>query len=189
MKVILNNDVPNLGEIGDVKEVAKGYARNYLLPRMLAFVFNDKTAGMFQKRQAEIEGRKAAKRQASFSFREKLEAEELLFDLPAGLNGKLFGAVTNVTVADELLKRGIELDRKKIEIPGRSIKSIGNYKIAIKLYEKEEAILRLAVKGHVEKKAEPQHEPKHHKHHERHDENPAQDATAPAIQEPPKTEL
>ena len=127
MKVILNQDVPNLGELGDIKEVAPGYARNYLFPRNLAFLFTQKTKALFEKRTSEIEALKAAKRNDSASLREKLEAEEIAITVPAGQNGKLYGAVTNATIYDELLKKGIEIDRKKIEVPGRSIKSVGNY--------------------------------------------------------------
>ncbi|HEY9054790.1 MAG TPA: 50S ribosomal protein L9 [Rectinemataceae bacterium] len=148
MKVILNQDVPNLGEIGDVRDVAPGFARNYLLPRGLVMVHNAKSLALFEKRKAEIEARKAEKRQSSASLKDKLEAEELALSMPAGANGKLYGAVTNATVADELLKKGIEVDRKKIEVPGRSIKNIGHYKVIIHLYEKEEAIVRLSIAGH-----------------------------------------
>jgi len=147
MKVILNNDVPNLGELGDVKEVAMGYARNFLFPRNLAYAFNQKTAQLFERRKTEIEELKAAKRMASASLKEKLEAEEISVTVPAGTNGKLYGAVTGHTVADELLKKGIEIDRKKIEVPGRSIKSVGSYKILVRLYDKEEATVRLVVIG------------------------------------------
>ena len=172
MKVILNRDVPNLGEIGDVKEVSKGYARNYLLPQNHALIYNDKNVALFRKRQEEIDALKMQKRQASFTLKEKLESEELHFDMPAGNNGKLFGAITNATVADELLKRGIEIDRKKIEVPGKSIKMTGNYKITIKLYEKEEAIVSLSIKGHVEKKAEhAKPEPRTRHYNQRSDDN------------------
>ncbi|MGO8694548.1 MAG: 50S ribosomal protein L9 [Rectinemataceae bacterium] len=147
MKVILNNDVPNLGEIGDIKEVASGYARNFLFPRSLAYAFNSRTAQLFERRKTEIESLKAAKRNASASLKEKLEAEEIGVTVPAGANGKLYGAVTGHTVADELLKKGIEIDRKKIEVPGRSIKNVGSYKILVHLYDKEEASLRLVVIG------------------------------------------
>ncbi|HET7839938.1 MAG TPA: 50S ribosomal protein L9 [Rectinemataceae bacterium] len=160
MKVILNNDVPNLGELGDVKDVASGYARNYLFPRNLAYIFNSKTSGMFQKRQAEIEALKNAKRQASLGLKEKLEAEEISITLPAGANGKLYGAVTSHSVADELLKKGIELDRKKIEVPGRSIKSVGNYKVLVRLYEKDEATIRLAIHGAAVKSDKPEEAPR-----------------------------
>ncbi len=159
MKVILNQDIENLGEIGDIREVAPGYARNYLLPKKLVMVYNQKTAGMLQKRQAEILAIKEQKRLASRSLKEKIEAETLVITMPAGNNGKLYGAVTNHSVADELLKKGIEIDRKKIEVPGRSIKSVGNYKVLIHLYEKEEAILKCTVEAQAvasseEKKSE-----------------------------------
>lgn len=158
MKVILNQDVPSLGEVGDIKEVAPGYARNFLLPRALVSPYNKLTASLFDKRKSEIEALKQSKRDASSVLKEKLEAEDLQIHVPAGANGKLYGAVTNATVADELLKKGIEIDRKKIEVPGRSVKSTGNYKVTIRLYEKEEAILRLAVIGQevkTESKSDP----------------------------------
>lgn len=157
MKVILNQDVPNLGELGDVKDVASGYARNYLFPRSLALAFNQRTVALFERRKTEIEELKATKRSASAGLKEKLEAEEITVDVPAGQNGKLYGAVTGQIVVDELAKKGIEIDRKKIEIPGRSIKSIGNYKLLVHLYEREEATLHLVVKGHeVKSEAKPE---------------------------------
>jgi len=148
MKVILNQDVPNLGELGDVKEVAPGYARNYLFPRNFALAFNKHAVGLFERRKTEIEDLKANKRSASASLKEKIEAEEIAIDVPAGASGKLYGAVTAQVIVDELAKKGIEIERKKIEVPGHSIKSVGNYKILVRLYEKEEAELKLAVKGH-----------------------------------------
>ncbi|MBN2874367.1 MAG: 50S ribosomal protein L9 [Spirochaetales bacterium] len=151
MKVILNNDVPDLGELGDVKDVAAGYARNFLLPRGLVFPYSPATVAMFEKRKSEIEARKAEKRASSADLRAKLEAEELVLDMPAGQNGKLFGAVSNATIADELLKKGIHVDRKKIDVPGRVLKSTGTYKVVVHLYEKEDATVRIVIKGHVEK--------------------------------------
>lgn len=154
MKVILNQDVPNLGELGDIKEVAPGYARNFLFPRSLAFLFNGKTKALFEKRNAEIAALKDEKRKESLSLKEKLEAEEIVISVPAGQNGKLYGAVTNASVYDELLKKGFDIDRKKIEVPGRSIKSVGTYKVIVKLYEKDEATLKLNVQGHAVKAEE-----------------------------------
>ncbi len=147
MKVILNQDVPNLGELGDVKEVAPGYARNYLFPRSFALPDTPKTEALFAKRASEIEALKAAKRQDSASLKQKVEAEEITITVPAGQNGKLYGAITSATIADELLKKGISVDRKKIEVPGKSLKSVGGYKINIHLYEKDEAVLSLKVVG------------------------------------------
>ena len=109
MKVILNVDVKHLGEEGDVKNVANGYARNFLLPRNLAVPYNEATVAIFEAKKAEIEARKEQKRKDSASLKEKLEALELELIMPAGANGKLFGSVTNSVIADALLKLGFEI--------------------------------------------------------------------------------
>jgi large subunit ribosomal protein L9 len=169
MRVILNQDVPNLGELGDVKDVAPGYARNFLFPRSMAFAHNVKTVALFEKRKAEIDALRAAKRAASSGLKEKIEAEELVLILPAGANGKLYGAVTGHNVVDEMAKRGIEIDRKKVEVPGHSIKSIGNYKVLVRLYEKDEATLRVSVQGQpvkVESKEESAPKPRRRRNEE-----------------------
>lgn len=154
MRVILNMDVPNLGELGDIKEVAPGYARNFLFPRGFAVVASQRALEQFKRRAAEIEQRREEKRKASMGLKERIESEELVVSVPAGHNGKLYGAVTNATIYDELLKKGIEIERKKIEVAGHSIKNIGTYKVAVHLYEKEEAILVVKVEGHAVKAAE-----------------------------------
>ncbi|MDR2194347.1 MAG: 50S ribosomal protein L9 [Treponema sp.] len=147
MKVILNKDLATLGEEGDVRDVARGYFRNYLFPRGIAVPYNDKTVKIFEARKDEIAVRKAEKRKAAVSLKEKLEALELLLTMPAGANGKLYGAVTNQTISDELIKQGFQLERKRIEIPGNSFKSVGKYKITIKLYEGEVAEISLTVQA------------------------------------------
>lgn len=164
MKIILNQDVQNLGEMGDTKEVAAGYARNFLFPRGLALPLNVKTVAFFERRKQEIESHKDEKRKVSSSLRDKLEAQDLTFAMPAGANGKLFGAVTSQTVADELLKRDIIVDRKKIDVPDKALKSIGNYKVIVHLYEKEEATLKVSVVAQEVKKAEPSAEPARKSH-------------------------
>jgi len=147
MKVILNKDVHPLGEEGDVKDVAAGYARNYLYPRGLALPYTDKTVKIFESRRAEIEARKAAKRGDANALKEKIEALEVTIVMPAGANGKLYGAVTNQTVADELAKHELKIERKKIELPGNSFKSVGRYRVHIKLYENLGADMAVVVQG------------------------------------------
>ena len=146
MKVILNVDVKSLGEEGDVKNVANGYARNFLLPRNLAVPYNEATVLMFEAKKAEIEARKEQKRKDSASLKEKLEAANVEISMPAGNNGKLYGAVTNLTVAEVLAKNGFEVERKKIEVPGLTIKSVGKYTVTIRLYEASVAEVALEVK-------------------------------------------
>ncbi|EPF26809.1 ribosomal protein L9 [Treponema socranskii subsp. paredis ATCC 35535] len=147
MKVILNTDIKTLGEEGDIKNVADGYFRNFLRPRRLAVPYNAATVAFFESRKAEIEARKEQKRRDSASLKEKLEALHLEITMPAGRNGKLFGAVSAQVISDLLAKNGFEIERKRIEIPGVSIKSVGNYHFSVKLYEAQTAQMIVSVKG------------------------------------------
>jgi large subunit ribosomal protein L9 len=147
MKVILNVDVKSLGEEGDVKNVANGYARNYLLPRNLAVPYNEITVAVFEAKKAEIEARKEQKRKDSASLKERLEAPVVDIVMPASSNGKLFGAVTANVICDTLAKLGFDIERKRIEIPGKSFKSTGNYKVTVRLYEAQTAELKICVKA------------------------------------------
>ena len=147
MKVILNVDVKSLGEEGDVKNVANGYARNFLLPRNLAVPYNDATVALFEARKAEIEARKEQKRKDSASLKDKLEALTLEVVMPAGANGKLYGAVSAHVIAEALTKQGFEIERKRIELPGAAIKSVGTFKVVIKLYEAQTAEVHVNVKA------------------------------------------
>ena len=147
MKVILNVDVKSLGEEGDVKNVANGYARNFLLPRNLAVPYNEATVALFEARKAEIEARKEQKRKDSASLKDKLEALTLEVVMPAGANGKLYGAVSAHVIAEALTKQGFEIERKRIELPGAAIKSVGTFKVVIKLYEAQTAEVHVNVKA------------------------------------------
>ena len=153
MKVILNTDIKTLGEEGDIKNVADGYFRNFLRPRRLAVPYNAATVAFFESRKAEIEARKEQKRRDSASLKEKLEALHLEITMPAGRNGKLFGAVSAQVISDLLAKNGFEIERKRIEIPGVSIKSVGNYHFSVKLYEAQTAQMIVSVKGEVSAEA------------------------------------
>jgi large subunit ribosomal protein L9 len=170
MKVILNKDLTTLGEEGDVKDVAKGYARNYLFPRGIALPYTEKNIRMFESRREEIDARKAAKRQDALGLKEKLEAVELVISMPAGANGKLYGAVTSQTVADELTKQGFPTERKRVELPGNSFKSVGKYKVAVKLYESASAEVGVNVEAQI-LKIEPKHPSPGRKDKRRHGEH------------------
>jgi large subunit ribosomal protein L9 len=154
MKVILNKDLSTLGEEGDVKDVAKGYARNYLFPRGIALPYNESTIRLFDSRREEIEARKTEKRDAARGLKERIESLELLLTMPAGANGRLFGSVTSQTVVDELARQGFQIERKRIELQGNSFKSVGKYKVTVHLYESAVAELGVTVQGQVEKAPE-----------------------------------
>ncbi|MCL2175467.1 MAG: 50S ribosomal protein L9 [Treponema sp.] len=145
MKVILNKDHAPLGEEGDVKEVAKGYARNFLFPRGIALPFTLRMIKLIEGRRAEIDARKEQKRLDARGLKEKLDALELNITMPAGANGKLYGAVTNQTISDELTKSGFQIERKRIELAGNGFKSVGKYKAVIKLYENNYAEISVVI--------------------------------------------
>jgi len=189
MKVILNEDVKHLGEMGDVKNVANGYARNYLFPHMFAVPYTDETVAYFDGKKAEIEARKAQKRADSASLKDKLEALEVKLTMPAGTNGKLYGAVTSQTLSDFYSKNGFEIERKRIEIPGLTVKNTGNYHFTVHLYESAVAEVKLVVEGQVvaetagaekkeEKKGRKERAPKA-------EDKPAENAAEPKAEEQP----
>jgi len=145
MKVILNKDLATLGEEGDVKEVAKGYARNYLFPRGIALPYTPRMIKLIEGRRVEIEARKEQKRMDARGIKEKLDSLELSITMPAGANGRLYGAVTNQTIMEELAKNGFQIERKRIELAGNSFKSVGKYKAGIKLYENQSAEISITI--------------------------------------------
>ena len=144
MKIILNQDVVNLGEEGDVCVVKDGYARNYLLPTGVAVIYN--------KSNAAIEKRKVEKRAEAASLKEKLDAVTLEIVVPAGESGKLFGSVTSIMVQEALSKLGFEIERKKIEVQTHAIKMTGSYTITVHLYENESSQIKLNVVSEAELK-------------------------------------
>ncbi len=150
MKVILNEDVKHLGEEGDIKDVANGYARNYLFPRSLAVPCNEMTLAVFETRKAEIEAKKQAKRADAASLKEKLEAAVVSITMPAGANGKLYGAVTAQTVTEALRALGFEVERKRVELPTLTIKSVGKYSALVRLYENSQAQVQVVVSAQGE---------------------------------------
>lgn len=151
MKVILNEDVKHLGEEGDVKDVATGYARNYLLPRSLAIPYSKEAVAYFESRREEIEARKAVKRENAKGLKERLESLDIVIAMPAGPNGKLYGAVTAQTIADELQKLGFDIERKRIEITGSAIKVAGKFEVTVKLYENAVAKVPVTVEAQLPK--------------------------------------
>jgi large subunit ribosomal protein L9 len=146
-KVILNQDVTGLGEEGDIREVAAGYARNFLYPQKFAMPYTKQSLQELESRRSAIERRKEEKRAAAMGLKERLEAEELQFSMPAGESGKLFGSVNNATIAQELEKRGFAVEKKRIEVPEHNIRMVGTYAVRIHLYGNEQAEVNVVVEA------------------------------------------
>ncbi len=147
MKVILNKDAVNLGEEGDICEVADGYGRNYLIPQKIAVPYSRHSLELLNQKRNAIEKRKEQKRLEARSQKEKLEQEELVLERPVGDKGKLYGSVTNATIVEELAKKGIQLEKKRVDVPDNAIKTIGEYTVKVKLYESENAELKIKIEG------------------------------------------
>ncbi len=135
MKVILKQDIRALGKRGDIKEVADGYARNYLLPKGLAIeassgnikILSDQKEMMVQK---ELREREEAKELA-----DRLNGLEISFKVKTGEGGRLFGSITGKDLADQIYqKTKIELDKRKLEIE-ESIKNLGKHQVKVHLYK------------------------------------------------------
>jgi len=134
MEVILLNDVEKVGLRGEVVNVARGYARNYLLPRRLAEVATPAKVAELHKRESQRARHEARSFEQAQEMAKTLEQTELRFDVKAGPTGSLFGSVTPTDIADEVWRvRKIRVDRRKIGID--TIKRIGRYEVPIELFQ------------------------------------------------------
>jgi len=147
MKVILNKDISNLGEEGDIKDVARGYARNFLIPKQLVMPYTREALAILESRRERLDERRKEKQKAALDIKTRLESEELVLEMPAGERGRLFGSVTSATIVDALAAQGITVERKRLEIPEKTIKSVGTTRVRVRLYGEEEAELKVVVRA------------------------------------------
>jgi len=144
MKVILKENIDTLGHIGDVVKVAPGYARNYLLPKGFALVATEKNSKALEHAKRQMEYKKNKVLEAARQFAAKIDALTLNLTHQAGEEGKLFGSVTNMELADHLKSQGIEIDRKKIVLAD-PIKQVGEYAVTVKVHPEVTATLKVTV--------------------------------------------
>lgn len=133
MDVILREDVEKLGHAGEVVTVKDGYARNYLLPRGLAYVATDGNRRRLDSEQRQRDRRAAAEVAGARDAAARLEAVSLSFSMKAGEGDKLFGSVTAGDIAERLREEGMVVDRKAVELE-EPIKALGVYKVPIRLH-------------------------------------------------------
>jgi large subunit ribosomal protein L9 len=134
MEVILREDVDKVGLRGEVVNVARGYARNYLFPRKLAQAATPALVKELEKRQAQLSRHEAASVEQAREIAAKLEQAELRFDVKSGPTGSLFGSVTPTNIADQIWEKyKVRVDRRKIGTD--TIKRIGRYEIPIELFQ------------------------------------------------------
>ena len=145
MQVILRQDVDKLGLRGDVVDVARGYARNFLLPRKLAETATPAKVAEVRKHEEKRAKQEAQSVEQAQEIVTRLEADELRFDAPAGETGTLFGSVTATNIVEEVWNsKKTRIDRRKIDL-AEPIKRIGRYEIPVTLFGEVTATLRVAV--------------------------------------------
>ncbi|MGI5862974.1 MAG: 50S ribosomal protein L9 [Myxococcales bacterium] len=133
MKLILREDVANLGRSGDLVEVRDGYGRNFLLPRKLAVVANEKNIRQLEHDRRVIAAHQAKMRAAAGDIAAQLERTEIKIARKVGEQDKLYGSVTALDIADALVSRGIKIDRRAINL-AEPIKSTGTYEVDVRLH-------------------------------------------------------
>jgi large subunit ribosomal protein L9 len=144
MKVILKEDVKKIGSMGQIVTVADGFARNYLVPKGLAVEANIKNMKSLEHAKRVIQ-EKAKKVKASVQdFADRLSQISLVIKAKAGEEGKLFGSVTTMDIAEQLKNEGIEIDKKKISLD-EPIKRIGTYAVSVRLHPEVETQINLQV--------------------------------------------
>jgi large subunit ribosomal protein L9 len=147
MKIVLMQDVPNLGRTGEIKEVAGGYGRNYLIPKGYATMATPGLIKQAEERAAAQQRREQKARTQFEQVAQQINGQTLRFDVRVGELDRLYGAITNADIADKLRQQfGIEIDRRKIDL-GDPIKRAGVYSVPVRLAADLEPRLNVVIEG------------------------------------------
>jgi len=147
MQVILMEKVVNLGALGDVVKVKDGYARNFLIPQGKARRATPSNLAEFEKRRAELEKAQAVSLEDAQSRLERMNGLMLQIQRKAGVDGRLFGSVTNYDIVEALQAQGHTVERSAVRLPQGPLKAIGDYPIAIHLHTDVVANITVSVLG------------------------------------------
>ena len=147
MQVILMERLANLGNLGDVVKVKDGYARNYLIPKGKAKRATEENLKAFEARRAELEMAQAAALAQAQERGAKLDGQTLKITQKAGVDGRLFGSVTNYDIVDALKATGHEVERSQVRMPTGPLKQVGEYPIQIALHTDVVVTITVSVIG------------------------------------------
>lgn len=134
MQVILLEKVVNLGDLGDIVKVKDGYARNFLIPAGRARRATEANKAEFEARRAELEKAAAAKLALAKSLAEKMSGLTLKLTQKAGVDGRLFGSVTNHDIAEELCRQGHKVSKAQVRMPNGPIKMVSDSSVSVALH-------------------------------------------------------
>lgn len=134
MQIILLEKVVNLGNLGDIVKVKDGYARNFLIPNKKARRATKDAIAEFEVRRAELEKIAAEKLAAAQAEGEKLNGLTVQIAQKAGVDGRLFGSVTNADIADALTKQGFGVEKAQVRLPEGPLKMVGDHPVQVSLH-------------------------------------------------------
>lgn len=147
MQIILLEKVTNLGQLGDIVKVKEGFARNYLIPKGKAKRATPANVAEFEKRRAELEKVQADVFSEAQERAAKLEGLMVQITQKAGVDGRLFGSVTNYDIAQALQAQGFEVAKATVRLPQGPLKQIGDYDIVLDLHADAKATIKVSVLG------------------------------------------
>jgi large subunit ribosomal protein L9 len=134
MEIILMDKVANLGNLGDVVKVKDGFARNYLIPQGMAKRANKANIAVFEERKAELEKLAAEKLAAAQARSEQMSGVVVRVEQKAGVDGRLFGSVTNADIAEALTAQGNAVAKAEVRLPDGPFKAVGEYQVTLSLH-------------------------------------------------------
>lgn len=144
MQIILRKELVSLGRTGDVVTVKSGYARNYLIPRGFAYAVTKSNLARLENEKKVLQVRDLKDRRQAGDMHAKLQGLRLSIPVQVGEENRMFGSVTSADIAEAIRQRGIEVDRRKIELD-EPIKRVGEFDIPIKLHREVTVIIKLDV--------------------------------------------
>jgi large subunit ribosomal protein L9 len=149
MEIILRETIENLGRAGQVVKVADGYARNYLLPRKLAYIATPGNRKVIEYERQALLKREAGQKEDAEKLKELLDKVEIVVSRKVGEQNALYGSVTNSDVSEELEKKGFQVEKRKIHMDDH-IKTLGEFSIPIRLFKDVTAHVKLKVEAESE---------------------------------------
>lgn len=141
MKVILRKNFDQLGQIGDVVDVKNGFARNFLIPRDIAYAAQKGNIKALEEEKKQLAKKKIKEQTAAETLAGELEKVSVTIPVKVGEEDKIFGTVTTQMIADSLKEKGFDIDKRKIDIP-EAIKALGIYSVNIKLHPVVTAVVK-----------------------------------------------
>ena len=147
MQIILLEKIANVGNLGDVVKVKDGYARNFLIPQGKARRATPANLAAIEARRAELEATAAERLATSQAIAEKLEGSTLRVVQKAGVDGRLFGSVTNVDIVQALKAQGVEVEKAMVRMPSGPLKQVGEHPVSVALHADVAAHITVNVVG------------------------------------------